>query len=320
MSQGQHPTDSATQVAPGTPGAVGVPAANVVLSFSFSTQNTRDTMNALAAATSAGAARPIFVRPTGLTTQQLNAAFSGKANVYAGLLDVPYYSSRSAPLTGSWAGNVSPIDTTGTSRLLTRFNPVPVATEVLKIPVLLTVPNATSAGGGVKPVSGWPVVIFQHGITGDRTQMLPLADAFAQAGYVVVAIDQPLHGITSTANPLYARPANPLYGGTLPAGATSYERTFDLDVLNNTTGASGPDGVIDSSGASFINLPSLLTSRDNLRQAAADLLVLTKALPTLDLNNDGVADIDGNRIAFVGHHQRGANGGGGSSRVHNGAI
>lgn len=282
-------------------GAVGVPAANVVLSFSFSTQNTRDTMNALAAATSAGAARPIFVRPTGLTTQQLNAAFSGKANVYAGLLDVPYYSSRSAPLTGSWAGNVSPIDTTGTSRLLTRFNPVPVATEVLKIPVLLTVPNATSAGGGVKPVSGWPVVIFQHGITGDRTQMLPLADAFAQAGYVVVAIDQPLHGITSTANPLYARPANPLYGGTLPAGATSYERTFDLDVLNNTTGASGPDGVIDSSGASFINLPSLLTSRDNLRQAAADLLVLTKALPTLDLNNDGVADIDGNRIAFVGH-------------------
>ncbi len=282
-------------------GAVGVPAANVVLSFSFSTQNTRDTMNALAAATSAGAARPIFVRPTGLSTQQINAAFSGKANVYAGLLDVPYYSSRSAPLTGSWAGNVSPIDTTGTSRLLTRFNPVPVATEVLKIPVLLTVPNATSAGGGVKPVAGWPVVIFQHGITGDRTQMLPLADAFAQAGFVVVAIDQPLHGVTSTANPLYARPANPLYGGTTASGATSYERTFDLDVLNNATGASGADGITDSSGSSFINLPSLLTSRDNLRQAAADLLVLTKALPTLDLNGDGVADIDGNRIAFVGH-------------------
>lgn len=280
-------------------GALGVPAANVVLSFSFSTQNTRDTLNALAAGVTAGAPRAIFVRPTGLSTHHINAALPGKADVYAGLLDVPYYSSRSAPLTASWVGNPSPLD--ATSRFLTRFNPVPVATEMLKIPVLLTVPNATSVGGGVKPANGWPVVIFQHGITGDRTQMLALADAFADAGFVVVAIDLPLHGVTSTANPLYARPANPLYGGTLPAGATSYERTFDLDVVNNATGAAGPDGITDSSGTSFINLPSLLTSRDNLRQAAADLLALTRAIPTLDLNGDSTPDIDGNRIAFVGH-------------------
>ena len=282
-------------------GALGVPASNVVLSFSFSTQNTRDTLNALAAIVTASPARPIFVRPTGLTTRQLNAAFAGKANVFAGLLDIPYYSSRSAPLTGSWTGNVSPIDTAGTSRFLTRFNPVPVATETLRIPVLLTVPNAASLGGGVKPAAGWPVVIFQHGINGDRTQMLALADAFADAGFVVVAIDQPLHGLTSTSNPLYARPANPLYGGTLPAGASSYEFTFDLDVVNNTTGASGPDGVIDASGTSFINLRSLLTSRDNLRQAVADLLVLTKAVTTLDVDGDGVADIDPSNVHFVGH-------------------
>jgi pimeloyl-ACP methyl ester carboxylesterase len=38
-----------------------------------------------------------------------------------------------------------------------------------------------------------------------------------------------------------------------------------------------------------------------LRQAAADLLVLTRALPTLDLTGDGIADIDGTRIHFVGH-------------------
>ncbi len=286
-------------------GALGVPAANVVLSFSFSTQNTRDTMNALAATIAAGPAAPIFVRPSGLTTRQVNAAFAGKANIFAGLLDIPYYSTRTGtgPLTASWTGNLSPIDTAvpKTSRFLTRFNPLPLATETLKIPVLLTVPNATSAGGGVKPVSGWPIVIFQHGITGDRTQMLPLADAFADAGFVVVAIDLPLHGLTSTANPLYARPANPLYGGTLPANATSYELTFDLDVVNNTTGASAPDGIVDSSGTSFINLPSLLTSRDNLRQGAVDLLVLTKAVTTLDLNGDSVADIDPNRIHFVGH-------------------
>ena len=85
-----------------------------------------------------------------------------------------------------------------------------------------------------------------------------------------------------------------------PAGAASYERTFDLDLVNNTTTAPpGGDGR-DPSGTHFINLASLLTSRDNLRQAAADLLALTRALPTLDLNGDAVADIDPNKIYFIG--------------------
>jgi len=58
------------------------------------------------------------------------------------------------------------------------------------------------------------------------------------------------------------------------------ERTFDLDVVNNTTLAPGPDGLIDPSGASFINLTSLLTSRDNTRQGVADLITLARSLPT----------------------------------------
>jgi pimeloyl-ACP methyl ester carboxylesterase len=279
--------------------ALGVAPATVIESFSFSTQNTRDTLNVVAAQVAAAARRPIRASFTGLNTKQVNAALFGHANVYAGTLQVPYYLNRAAPLTGSWKGNPSPLDVAST--FLTRFNPVPVATETLTIPLLVTVPNASSTAGATKPVAGWPVVIFQHGITGDRTNMFGIADAFADAGFVVVAIDQPLHGITSTANPLYASPMNPLYGGTAPAGATSYERTFDLDALNNTTGANGPDGVVDASGASFINLSSLLTSRDNLRQAAADLLVLTRAVPGLDLDGDGTPDIDAARIHFVGH-------------------
>ncbi len=279
-------------------GAVGVTTANIIQSFSFSTQNTRDTMNILAAQVAGGPARPIVARPTGLTTAQALPGLAGKASVWAGTLQVPYYLSRTAPLTASWTGNPSPLD--ASSRFLTRFNPVPVATENLTIPVLYTVPNATAASGGVKPGTGWPVVIFQHGLGGDRTQALAIADALADAGFLVAAIDVPLHGLTSIANPLYASPANPLYGGAAPAGATSYERTFDLDLVNNTTTAPpGGDGR-DPSGTHFINLSSLLTSRDNLRQAAADLLTLTRALPTLDLNGDTVADVDANKIYYVG--------------------
>ncbi len=280
-------------------GAVGVNTASIIQSFSFSTQNTRDTMNIVAQQVTAAAPRPIVARPTGLTTAQVVPGAAGKANVLAGTLQIPYYQNRAAPLTGSWLGNPSPLD--ANSRFLTRFNPVPVVNEALTIPVLYTMPNAASAAGAARPPNGWPVVIFQHGVTVDRTVMLAVADAFADAGFVVVAIDLPLHGLTNPANPLYANPMNPLYGGTAPAGATSYERTFDLDVVNNTTGAPpGGDG-IDPTGTNFINLTSPLTTRDNLRQAVLDLVTLTRALPTLDLNGDGTPDINASRIHLVGH-------------------
>jgi pimeloyl-ACP methyl ester carboxylesterase len=116
-----------------------------------------------------------------------------------------------------------------------------------------------------------------------------------------VAIDLPLHGLTDRTNPLYASGANPLYAGLgLPASG-SIERTFDLDVLNNTTGATGADGQIDPSGASFINLTSLLTSRDNLRESAADLITLTRSLPHLNLDADPAGDIDPTSIHYLGH-------------------
>ncbi|MEN1728541.1 MAG: lipase, partial [Pseudomonadota bacterium] len=78
------------------------------------------------------------------------------------------------------------------------------------------------------------------------------------------------------------------------------ERTFDLDLQNNDTSAPGPDGVLDSSGAWFINLPSLLTSRDNNRQAQADLSILALNIPLIDLDGDGLGDIDGSNINFTG--------------------
>lgn len=256
---------------------VGLNPANVILSFSFTTGSTRDSLVALAAGATA---HPIVAQATGLNTKQVNPALPGVADVYAGILQIPYYLAKSAPLTGSWQGNPSPV---GGTRFLTRFNPVPVATETLSVPLLASVPNAAS--GRTRPASGWPVVIFQHGITGNRTNMLGLADSFAAQGFVVVAIDLPLHGITDPMSPLY-QAAN--------------ERTFNLDVMNNTTGAAGPDGVIDSSGASFINLSSLLTSRDNLREGSADLLTFVRSVGNLDLNGDAASDIDATRIHFVG--------------------
>ncbi|MEJ0036503.1 MAG: hypothetical protein WDO68_10510 [Gammaproteobacteria bacterium] len=257
--------------------ALAINPANVVLSFSFSTQNTRDTMSVLAAVTTA---RPISVVNTGLTTAALTPTNSpvqlpGHANLYKGTLQIPYYSSRptqanpTAPLTATWLGGPSALD--ASSKLLTRFNPVPIATETISIPVFATVPNTASPSGGTKPGGGWPVIIFQHGLTRNRLDAVGVADAFADQGYVVVSIDLPLHGIAGAD----AVAANPFYDAT-------HELTFNLDFVDNTTLATGPDGKIDPSGTHFVNVPNPLVTRDNIRQGAVDLLTLNRSLGALD--------------------------------------
>ncbi|HET7369690.1 MAG TPA: alpha/beta fold hydrolase [Gammaproteobacteria bacterium] len=265
-------------------GAAGIKPEHIVLTFSFATQSAGAVLSYIDAHAEPQKGTLQFM---GITTAQANSQLAGHANIYVGAVQVPYYlpvptkDNPTAPLTGHWTGK-------GGSAL-TRYNPAPVATTTLTIPLLATIPNAQSAymqQGGTEPASGWPVVIFQHGITGNRTNMLAIADAFADAGYAVVAIDLPLHGVTDPSNAFYQE---------------THELTFNLDVQNNESGAAGPDEAIDASGSHFINLTSLLTSRDNLRQAAADLISLTATLPTLDYNADSQSDFDGNRVYFVGH-------------------
>jgi hypothetical protein len=257
----------------------GIPLTSIVLTYSFSTQSTADVMAAATATVPSASAGVVF---TGLNLQALNPALPPIADVYVGQLAISYYLDPAAPLTGRW--EAAPGGPDGVSTHLTRFNPVPVAKATsFPIPLFVTVPNANS--GQAKPVAGWPVVIFQHGLQGNRTQSAAIAGAYASQGFVVAAIDIPLHGITDTTSPLYQ------------AGA---ERTFDLDLVNNATLAPGPDGVIDGSGTHIINLTSLLTSRDNLRQAALDIVQLAGALPSLDLDGDTLADIDAARIHYAG--------------------
>ncbi|HEU0224587.1 MAG TPA: hypothetical protein VFR29_04070 [Steroidobacteraceae bacterium] len=264
-------------------GAVGVPAASVVLTFSFSTQATQDTLNI---ASALAQPTPIVVQATGLNLSALNPALPPVADVYVGTLTIPYYHDPAAPLTGSWRGApFTLVAGAATTTHLSRFNPVPVVQATLTIPLFVTVPNAAGYPLG-KPAAGWPVVIFQHGLRGNRTQSAAIAATYAVQGFAVAAIDIPLHGITDTASPLYQGPN---------------ERTFNLDLVNNATGAPPADGVIDGSGTHIINLTSLLTSRDNLRQAEIDIVQLARSLPGLDLDgNAGTTDVDGTRLHFAG--------------------
>ena len=263
---------------------------DVVVSWNYTTQSVDDTFAALAAK----------VGPQTIAVQMVTGAKSpgGAADLFAGTLQVPYYSKVPASandasiLSSFWVSATPPPPTVFPNAtapyFLTRYNPVPVAQGGLRaIPVFGSRPNQ-AATGCPKPAGGWPVVVVMHGLKRNRTDAAYVADSYASKCYVVVAIDQALHGITDTTSPFY-QAAN--------------ERTFNVDLVNNTTLTGPPDGKIDPSGvhalAAFISNP--LMERDSLRQSEVDLGVLAKSIASkLDLDGDGVQDADANRIHFAG--------------------
>jgi dienelactone hydrolase len=307
-----------------------IPASSMVLAWSFTTESISDALTLVAQNAGAGL---IAVANTTQTTAV--AGGFGMADIYAGITTVPYYlqvpsaANPAAPLSGFWhadpakpnnaasflgqipcgafaaGATVNGVTLQPSASTTACFPSLDASTASTQtVPVLVTVPNANS--GQTEPAGGWPVVIFQHGITQDRENVLAVADGLARAGFVAVAMDLPLHGVTNTADPFYR---NQLFAGTPAAALITGERTFDLDLENNASGAAGPDGVIDGSGTWFINLQSFITSRDNLREAVADLIVLGKSVKGLDLNGDGTPDVNPNRIYYFGHSLGGIVGG-----------
>lgn len=313
-------------------GAAGVTEEQLVIAWSFTTQSVGKTLQRLEANATAGA---IFAAPSGQTTGQAlegagaipagagSVAPFNNSDLWVGFVDVPYFledhggsPQSTAPLTTFFSADPTLPDTNArflgqvpcgafasgaplpdgqtarASASTTTCFPVPVVRSTQRIPMLVTVPNANS--GKTRPANGWPVVIYQHGITSDRSTLLAVAPALAAAGFVAVAIDLPLHGLS---------PGHPLRGEAVGA----QERTFDLDLANNTTRAPGPDGTADASGTHYLNLSSLLTARDNLRQSVADHFTLVESLANLDLDGNPSAlaadHIDETRVSYLGISQ-----------------
>jgi len=273
-----------------------LPSEQVALSWSFTTQSVGSVLAQARNQASASSGNFVAVGDTGSLLPP--GASPNAANVFAGTLTIPYYLSNASgangplgPLSDFWQG-VGGSHLTGVAPGVTN---VPVKRSDETIPVLVSTPKAAA-----KP---WPVVIFQHGITQNRSNLLAVADSLAAAGFAAVAIDLPLHGI---------HPGDASLAALRAATPAATERTFDLDLLTQDTGgntiASGPDGVADGSGSHFIYLPNLQISRDNLRQAVADLFALVTALGAMDVDGGG-ADFTTAGLGFVGHSLGGIVGG-----------
>jgi len=130
------------------------------------------------------------------------------------------------------------------------------------VPFILTVPKGSGP---------FPTVIFQHGITSSKMAALAIADTFAAGGMATIAMDLVLHG----------------------------DRAGDF--MDNATGDMVPDGQLDPSGALFVNLTSLRTGRDNLRQSAVDMMQLVRMIEGgVDYTGDLYPDLAPGHTTLVG--------------------
>lgn len=249
--------------------------------WTFRTQMIGAVQARLAAAAS-GTEANLTLLDTGYRTSDVLGAGYGIAEVYAGTLSpLPQYMPQGSPT------NPLPV-LAGEFSYSAPFTPVVEAN--VTIPAVATVPAATS--GCTEPASGWPVVIYQHGITRSRLDLFVFGETLASQCYAGIAVDLPLHGVTETDNPFYM--------GTI-------ERTFNVDLVTEnpygTVTAYAPDGVIDSTGINFMNLANILTTRDNLQQTTSDLIALTRSVAAAALfdSNGSSVRLDGSRIGFLSH-------------------
>ena len=135
-----------------------------------------------------------------------------------------------------------------------------------------------------KPAGGYPVVIFGHGFTSDRfSSPLTVASTFAAAGYAVLGIDAVGHGFGPRSSVTFS-------------GAKG-----QLEVSAPGRGISqGSSGSIAAGDGCQILIP--VGGRDCIQQTTVDLMQLARTLRSgLDLDGDGSVDLDGSRMAYVGH-------------------
>lgn len=245
-----------------------------------------------------------------LTKTDLNVLTGGAlpadvGSLYTGYIKLPYYlttpdTTMSASYTqDSWVADqvlgsqlgagLPPADVDGSYNVTYRF-PFAFEQSEESVPLQVTLPEPTYVppAFGVdcqtaRP-SGYPVVLYIHGITSDRASVVALAHSLASVCVATVAIDLPLHGITSDSPFAALGAANfaPLYGENAPS-----ERHFD-----------DPAG----SGGQFINLAVLNNTRDNMRQSVMDMLNLNASLDSISttLGDAGLGTLDTSNVKAVG--------------------
>lgn len=262
------------------------------------------------------------------------SAFSSQlaANVgklYTGYIKLPYYQTAATGLPfgeylkRNWKpdltlagalGRTIPTDVDGSYNVTYRY-PFAAKTGDESVPLQVTMPQdnwvpgyAGAANcGQIYAATGYPTVIYVHGITSDRASVVALGHTLASRCVATVAIDLPVHGIPANSafvNVLNVEKSAVIPFATLYGDNAPHERHFNVA---GSGGAPAPmnfetPGASDGSGAQFINLGFLTNTRDNNRQAVMDLLNLNASLASVntEILKTVSTGLDLNRVYVVG--------------------
>lgn len=225
-------------------GSLGVPRSHVVVATSFTTATVHDAVLAMAKAARAAPDPPVLLEPWTVETP----LEEGGRIRFRAVFEAPEY-RRPQPVR-TWeivAG-------------------APVVQKKVGLEVFLAFANGAKSGPR-------PVVIYGHGLGGDKDGSWGTAERLRDIDAAVIAIDSPEHGSRSS------NPDSPVAATFSFFGIDEATQSFDIR-----------------------------RARDNFRQMASDQLELVRlieSLATLDLlpegAPDGVPDLDTSRILYIGH-------------------
>lgn len=257
---------------------------------------------------------PAVTNSFDLNTLSGGALTASRATLYTGAIALPYYLSEGSSsdfsfLTKFWTGDDTlaaalslplPADSDGSYNVTYRY-PFAKKTGDVTVPLQTTLPTSPTCTG-LYPTQGFPVAIYVHGITSDRSSVIALAHALAGACIATVAIDLPVHGLAPNNALWHYLNVDRADGSTVAVdNPTANERHFEVG--QDTDGLPEPMNFAGSShrsGAWFINLSTLANSRDNLRQAVMDLLNLNASLAAIDSDQNSNPDFDTSKVSVVG--------------------
>ena len=189
-----------------------------------------------------------------------------------------------------------------------------------KVPVVVAAPDTNQAlVTANQPADGWPVIIYQHAVTQDRSAILPLATAAglscADPGngfdcFVTIGVDQPLHGIFERGGAVGLSPISDQAG----ASDDATERHFGFAANDDLQAVPAAELATPESGGLFLNFTNYANTRDNMRQGTLDLLNINASLQAIEDAIGSCAscpqdlNIDRSRVYFLSHSISGMGG------------
>jgi hypothetical protein len=296
-------------------GGAGVLASDIAGMTVFTTESTSndlrrirdDVLPTLAVPTADFTSRPeyIFSGPVALNNLVGANPHADIATIASGYYESPRFQThdpngdgvgQDVPLPPSFVNCAVPCETTD-ERFTRDITGKPIVIDVPKIPFTVVIP------AGSPPAGGWPIIIQQHGLGGQRDTVVAFGELDAAKGFASIGIDAVAHGYRlldcGPGSVCGQDNANGLGGTAVPDGVTV-------------------DGTVLGQSISFlaVNLGffqafhNFLGIRDNFRQTYADLLSLVRLIKGHSIDSGLGTTIDDNNIFYMGHSLGGLMGAG----------